>query len=166
MQHLSQCGVVGESDVGKSQVETGNRTAIHFVVLSVATVHLDDSGLVTKGIGVRRGATQGLSPIGGKPFHMLGMEAVAESVSDYLVGHHPMMPGGGKPAQAIVATRCLEDSLHTSHNGNQCESLQDRVFANNGCGEFSRGDWPILNFAFFAKFRVGMFKVGPTSVGL
>ncbi|MDQ6704743.1 MAG: hypothetical protein M3Z85_02130 [Acidobacteriota bacterium] len=29
-------------------------------------------------------------------------------------GHHPTMPGAGKIAQAVVATRCLEDGLHAS----------------------------------------------------
>jgi hypothetical protein len=43
---------------------------------------------------------------------MLGVEAVAERMGDHVVGHHPTMPGVGKTAQAVVATRRLEDSLH------------------------------------------------------
>ena len=43
---------------------------------------------------------------------MLGVEAVAERMGDHVVGHHPTMPGFGKTAQAVVPTRCLEDSLH------------------------------------------------------
>jgi hypothetical protein len=35
-------------------------------------------------------------------------------MGDHLVGHHPTMPGVGKTAQAVVATRRLEDSLHAS----------------------------------------------------
>jgi hypothetical protein len=45
---------------------------------------------------------------------MLGVEAVAERMADHVVGHHPTMPGAGKTSQAVVATRCLEDSLHAS----------------------------------------------------
>jgi hypothetical protein len=45
---------------------------------------------------------------------MLGVEAVAERMGDHVVGHHPTMPGVGKTAQAVVATRRLEDSLHAS----------------------------------------------------
>jgi hypothetical protein len=36
------------------------------------------------------------------------------------------MPGAGKTSQAVVATRCLEDSLHASIiMNNRPESLQD-----------------------------------------
>jgi hypothetical protein len=45
---------------------------------------------------------------------MLGVEAVAERMADHVVGHHPTMPGGGKTSQGVVATGCLEDSLHGS----------------------------------------------------
>jgi hypothetical protein len=45
---------------------------------------------------------------------MQGMETVAERMADYFVGHHPTMPGSGKPAQAVDAPRCLEDSAHPS----------------------------------------------------
>ena len=45
---------------------------------------------------------------------MLGVEAVAEGMGDHGVGHHPTMPGLGKTAQAVVATRRLENSLHAS----------------------------------------------------
>ena len=45
---------------------------------------------------------------------MLGVEAVAERMADHVVGHHPTMPGIGKTAQAVVATRCLEDRSHAS----------------------------------------------------
>jgi hypothetical protein len=43
---------------------------------------------------------------------MLGVEAVAERMADLVVGHHPMMPGVSKTAQAVHSTRRLEDSLH------------------------------------------------------
>src|SRR5215475_10979084 len=45
---------------------------------------------------------------------MLRVEAVAECMGNHLVVHYPTMPGVGKTPQAVVATRCLEDSLHRS----------------------------------------------------
>src|SRR4029077_3805329 len=95
-------------------VEAGNRAAIHFVVLPVAAVHLDDGGLVTIEVGIRAGATECLGPVSGESLDMLGVEAVAERMADHVVGHHPTMPGAGKTAQAVVATRRLENSLHAS----------------------------------------------------
>jgi len=83
-------------------------------VLSVAAVHLDNGGLVTIGIGIRAGATECLGPVSAESLDMLGVEAVAEGMADHVVGHHPTMPGFGKTAQAVVATRRLENSLHAS----------------------------------------------------
>jgi hypothetical protein len=40
------------------------------------------------------------------------VEAVAERMSDHVVGHHPTMPSVGKTAQAVIATRRLKDSSH------------------------------------------------------
>ncbi len=37
---------------------------------------------------------------------------MAERMGHYVVGRHPLMPGVSKTAQAVVATRCLEYSLH------------------------------------------------------
>lgn len=113
VQHLSQRTVV-KSDIRKSLVKAGNRAAIHFVVLPIAAVHLDDGGLVTIGTGIVGGATECLGPVGGESLDVLGVEAVAERMADHVVGHHPTMPGGGKTSQAVGATRRLEDSLHTS----------------------------------------------------
>ena len=45
---------------------------------------------------------------------MLGVEAVAECMADHVIGHHPTMPGVGKAAQAVVATRGFEDCWHGS----------------------------------------------------
>jgi hypothetical protein len=42
------------------------------------------------------------------------METVAECMADYVIGHHPTMPGIGKTKQAVVAARCLEDRMHAS----------------------------------------------------
>src|SRR5213593_4116852 len=77
-------------------------------------MHLDYGGLVTIGIGIRGRATECLRPVGGESLDMLGVKAVAERMGDHLVGHYPTMPGVSKTAQAVVATRRLEDGLHAS----------------------------------------------------
>lgn len=93
---------------------------IHFVVLPVSTVHFDYAGLVTVGNGIRARSTERLGPIGSKSLNMLRMETVTERMADYFVGHHPTMPGAGKTAQTLVATRRLEYSAHAFHNDNGC----------------------------------------------
>jgi len=95
-------------------VEADDRAAIHFVVLSVAAVHLHDGGLVTVGVGVRAWSAECLCPVSGESLDMLGVETVAEGMADHVVGHHPTMPGVGKAAQSVVTTRRVEDSLHAS----------------------------------------------------
>src|SRR5207247_6458339 len=117
---------------GQSLVKACNRAAIHFIVLPVPAVHLDDSGLVTIGIGIRGRATECLGPVSGESLDMLGVEAVAERMGDHVVGHNPTMPGVGKTAQAVVATRRLEDSMHASNDDNPPVSPQD-----DGFGEFN-----------------------------
>ena len=87
---------------------------IHFIVLPVPAVCLDDGGLVTIGIGIRGRAPECLSPVSGESLDMLGVEAVAERMADHIVGYHPAMPGDGKAAQAFVATRRLENRLQAS----------------------------------------------------
>ena len=114
MQDLSQSTVVGESDIGQSLVEAGNRAPIHFIVFPVPAVHPDDGGLVTIGNGIRGWATEGLGPVSGESLDMLGVEAVAERMGDHVVGHHPTMPGVGETAYAVAATCRLENSLHGS----------------------------------------------------
>jgi hypothetical protein len=37
---------------------------------------------------------------------------MAESMGHDDVGHNPLMPGVSKTVQAVLATRCVEDSLH------------------------------------------------------
>ena len=54
---MSQRTAFVKSDIDQSLVEAGNGTAVHFVVLSVAAVHLDNRGLVTVGVGIRAGTT-------------------------------------------------------------------------------------------------------------
>jgi hypothetical protein len=81
VQNLSQ-PVFGYSDICKSLVKAGNRTAIHFVVLPLAAVHLDDGGLVTIGAGICAGSTECLGPVSGESLGMLRVEAVAERMPD------------------------------------------------------------------------------------
>jgi hypothetical protein len=95
-------------------IEAGDCTAIHFVVLAIAAVHLYYAGLITIGVGVRAGATECLGPIGSESLDMLRMEAVAERMADNLFGHHPSMPGLGKTAQPVHSTSRFEDRLHAS----------------------------------------------------
>jgi hypothetical protein len=114
VQDPSQNIVMGQSGIRQSQIEAGNRTAIHLIVLTVPAMRLDDSGFVTVGLRVRSRATECFGPIRGESFHMLGMEAMAERVGHDLVGHHPLVPSVSKTAQAVVPTRCREDGLHSS----------------------------------------------------
>src|SRR5689334_17119028 len=98
VQYVSQRPVVAESDIYKSLVEAGNRTAIHFVVLPVAAVHLDHRGLITIGVGIRGGAAECLGPVSRESLDMPGVEAVAECMADHVVGQHPTVPCVGKTA--------------------------------------------------------------------
>jgi len=58
MEHLTQRSVVCESDIRKSLVEAINCTTIHFLVLSVTAMHLDDCRLVAIELGVRAGTAE------------------------------------------------------------------------------------------------------------
>jgi hypothetical protein len=62
---------------------------------------------------------------------MLGVETVAERMTDYFIGHHPAMPGSSKKTQAVDAPRCLEDSAHASMMTKRPASRQA-----DGRGEF------------------------------
>ncbi len=112
MQHLSQDGIAGKSHVVQGLVETSDRAAIHFVVLSVSAMHLDDGGFLAVGIGICGWSAEDLSPISCEPLDMFGVEAVAEGMSHYLVVHHATMPCGGKTVETVAATRRLKDSFH------------------------------------------------------
>ena len=115
VQHLSQNTVLGESDISQSQIEAGNRTAIHFIVLTIPAVHPDNCGFVTIGVGIRSRATECLSPISREALDMLGVKAMAERMGHDVVGHHPLMPGVCKTAQPVLTTRGLEHGLHPAH---------------------------------------------------
>lgn len=95
MEYLPQRRVVCQSDIGKSLVEAKNCTAIHFLVLPIAAMHPDDTGLVAIQLGVRARTAERLSPVSGKSLHVLRMEAVAERMADDLIGHHSIVPGLG-----------------------------------------------------------------------
>lgn len=43
---------------------------------------------------------------------MIGLEPVAEGVSDDFIGHHALVPGVGKAAHAVHAARGFEEGLH------------------------------------------------------
>lgn len=53
-----------------------------------------------------------LGPVRGQPFVMVGLEAMAERMADYLVGHHPGMPGVSQPAQPVAAPGRRVPALH------------------------------------------------------
>jgi len=53
------------------------------------------------------------------------VEAMAERMGHDVIGHHPLMPGVSKTAQAFIATRCLENSLHVTHDDNPFVPVQD-----------------------------------------
>ena len=53
-----------------------------------------------------------LGPVGGEPFVVLGVEAVAEGVAHHLVGHHPGMPRLGQQEQALVTADGVIHALH------------------------------------------------------
>jgi hypothetical protein len=114
VQHLSQRTIVGKSDIDQGLIETGNGTAIHFFVLAVTAVHLDDGGLVTIRAGIRAGATECLGPVSRESLDMLGVKAVAERMADHLVGQHTTMPSVGKAAQTVHSASRLKDCLHAS----------------------------------------------------
>ena len=113
VQHLSQNSIAGKSYIGQSLIETSNRASIHFLVLPVSAVHLDDGGFVAVGIGIRGRSTERLGPVSGKPLYMLGVEAMAEGMRDHFIGHRATMPSFGKTAETVASPRRLEDSLHT-----------------------------------------------------
>jgi len=83
-------------------------------VLSIAAMNLDDGRLVAIQVGVRARIAERLSPVGRKPLHMLRMKAMAEGMTDDVVGHHATMPSPGESAEAVLATCSFVDSAHVS----------------------------------------------------
>ncbi len=72
----------------------------------------DDGRLVAIALGVGVRSAECLCPVGGEPFAVLGVEAVAEGVADYLVGYHPGVPCLGQAEQALLAADGLVDASH------------------------------------------------------
>src|SRR5215471_18407993 len=131
-------------------------------MLSVPAVHLDDGGLVTIGIGIRGRATECLGPVSGESLDMLGVEAVAERMGDHLIGHHPTMPGVGKTAHAVVATRRLEDTLHSSMIASLpclCKTMARRVQLRRAIRRARHGSGLV------AKWRVSVLCLRTIRIG-
>jgi hypothetical protein len=61
VQDLSQCTVVGWSEISQNPVEASYRALIHFVMLPVAAVHPGDGGLVTIAVGILAWSTECLA---------------------------------------------------------------------------------------------------------
>ena len=114
MQHLAQNRIGGNSGIDQSLVETSNRAAIHFLVLPVPAVHLDDSSFVAVGSGIHGRSSKCLSPVSCEPLYVLRMEAVAEGMGYHLVCHYATMPRAGKAVQAVASARRFKDSLHVA----------------------------------------------------
>jgi hypothetical protein len=79
---------------------------------AVAAVDANDRRLVAVAFCVGVGSAERFGPIGGEPFAVLGVEAVAEGVAHYLVDHHPGMPRLGETQEAFLAAGGLVDALH------------------------------------------------------
>ena len=114
MEHLPQRCALCESDIRESLIEAVNCTTIHFLVFPVAAMHLDDGRLIAIELGIRAWTAERLSPVSGKPLHVLRMKAVAEGMADYIVGHYSTMPSLGQAMQALVATSRFEYSGHVA----------------------------------------------------
>ncbi len=74
--------------LGQSQVEAGDCTAIHFIVLPVPAMHLDDGGFVTIGIGIRSRATERLGPISGLMHQRGALQGVTGALVAQLIVCH------------------------------------------------------------------------------
>jgi len=94
-------------------VETVNRSAIHFPVLPIPAVYLDDTSFVTIGTGIRVWPAKRLRKISRQPLDMVGTEAMAERMRNHLIVHHPPMPGSSQTPHALHPTSRLEDALHS-----------------------------------------------------
>ena len=114
MERLPERVVRGQAGVLERLVEAGDRPPIHVVVLAVAGVEADDKRLVAERAGVGRRPAERLRPVGGQPLGVVGLEAVAERVTDDGVGENPGVPGLGETQDPGVATRRL---IHAAHAG-------------------------------------------------
>jgi hypothetical protein len=93
-------------------VKAGDRPAVHLLVRAVAAVDPHDRCLVSIVIGVGGWPAKSLSPVGSESLVVLGMESMAERVTDYLVRHHSGMPRLGQAKQTLAAASGLIHALH------------------------------------------------------
>lgn len=126
VQHLSQ-RTIGYPNIRESLVEAGNGATIHFVVFAVAAVDFDDRGFVTMLVAISSWAAKCLGPIRSQPLRVLRVKAMAKGMCDYIIGHHPAMPGVGKLAQSVHSSSGFENALHAVHDGNLMLRLQDNL---------------------------------------
>ncbi len=101
--------VVRDADIRERFVEAGDGAAVHLRVDAVATVHADDRRL---GAVVLGRAAEGHRPVRGEAVRVVRVEAAVERVGDHRIGEHAHVPGVGERAEAVAATRRLEDRLH------------------------------------------------------
>jgi hypothetical protein len=111
VQHTSHT-VLGEADVCQRLIEADDRSLVHLLVQTIAAMQPHHRGLVSIAVCKGRRTTQRLSPIGGEPLAVLGVEAVAERVADHLIGHHPGVPGVRQAKQTVSSARRVVNRLH------------------------------------------------------
>jgi hypothetical protein len=114
VQHSSQLRVCGQADIGKGLVEASDCSAIHLVVLAVSAVHPNDCGLVAVGSRIGRRAAERLGPVRRETLDVMGVEAVAERMGDYVISQHSIMPSNGETPEPNLATCRLKDRSHAA----------------------------------------------------
>jgi hypothetical protein len=112
VQHLTQRPASWQAGILHGQVETGDGPAVHLLVRAVAAVQPHHEALIAVAAGVDGGTAESLSPVGGQPLVVAGVESVAERMADHLIGHHPGMPGPGQAKQAHATARGFIHALH------------------------------------------------------
>src|SRR6185503_2208480 len=85
--------VTVKSGVLQSLIETGDRSLVHLLVRTVATVDPHDGSLITVLFGVGCWPTERLGPVRRKTLGVLWMESMAERMADDFVLQHPHVPG-------------------------------------------------------------------------
>jgi hypothetical protein len=101
---------VGDSHIVQRAVEARDGATVHLLVRSVATVHANHRRLATVQLTVDRWPAPCLTPVGGQPFGVLRMEAMAESMRHDLVGDDALMPCVSKAEDCFRASDRLKES--------------------------------------------------------
>src|SRR5262249_36112582 len=112
VQNLPETVVVGEASVCHGLVKARDRPPVHLVVFSVATVDPNHRGLVAVLLGVHRGTSECLHPVGGQAFGVLRVVSMAEGVTHYFVSEHSRVPRAGQFQKAVTAPGSLVHRLH------------------------------------------------------